>query len=283
MPPALPPAWPLAFREDLDDLHRALHLHRNEVIPIVGSGLSRGLTSWTDFLRGLISRLSSPMDQTDLTAIADDKQWFDVASRVEDLLGASQVQGRIRSAFDLSRLSASERASKRPPTYDTLVTLPCDGFVTTNWDPFLEDALTLRLGHSPRLITPGRPASLSAIPGGAAWVFKAHGDAQHDEPCLLTNRHFAALRTDHAWMGAMSRVLGGQPLFLGYSVDDPHVRAMLEDFTVIRAGGPPRGWWLGKLHSDAQRKKLQNDVGLHVLNYEDHARLPDILTILATP
>ncbi len=269
----LPSAWPASLIQDLDVLRHRLHARRSAIVPVIGSGLSHDLKSWPAFIGDLIARVSDPGLQQELRDLAAKDQWYAVSSGLVQELGEPEVQTRIRDIYDTRQ--------PRPATYDALVALPCDGFVTTNWDGRIAAALTARDGVQPLRVVPTLTATLGSIPRVEPWVFEAHGRADLAEPCFLTNQHLARLRTDPAWRGAMERVFGGTCLFLGYSLEDHHVRAMLEDARAIHGPGAPlRHWWLGVTRGKVHRRAL-TDLDMRVVDYEDHGRLPTILSWLA--
>ena len=194
------------------------------------------------------------------------------------------------------RLSAyiGERFGPRPYTlaHAALAALPVQEFVTTNYDPLLEDAAE------------GAGRSLCVLPFSAAvpgepWLLKLHGDAARPGSVVLTREQY--LRTgDHraALSGVLhTLLLTRHVLFVGSSMlDDDLIRIAHEVRSALHQLGPASQRRLGTvlaLAEDPARARLwERDVdtvgvGEHGESPAEAARrlevLLDLVGCLACP
>ena len=144
-----PPSLPEALVRQLTPLREQLHGARpNAVVPFVGSGLSRGLKSWRELLEDLVELLPE-VDQRDARMSLEQGRYLDLA----DFLATSREVGpsRIQQAIT----DAYRRPTVTPPsTYDAVAGLPTRHFLTTNYDPWLKDAVGRRLGGAVNVLLP---------------------------------------------------------------------------------------------------------------------------------
>lgn len=283
-PPATDPS-PVALsdelRQRLAPLREQLHGPRpNAVVPFVGSGLSRGLKSWTELLEELVSFLPLA-EQADVRASLTQGKYLDVAGELErsPSAGPARIQAAIVRAF-------KEPQEPEPPIYKDVARLPTRHFLTTNYDPWLKDAVCRQLGKVPNLLLPSDGASLGQLDGERAWVFHLHGDADKPETCVLTARAYRRLLSGApAWRRAVESLLSNRCLlFLGTSLSEPHLDVLLGEFeeTYQPTGGLRRHWWLGRSTNLVERHRLES-LGIEVVDYGDHSLLAPILAWLAQP
>src|SRR3954470_10831016 len=85
--------------EQLEPLRKQLHAGSNAVLPVVGSGLSRGLLSWTDLLKKLIAHVDAPDVVADLLRELEREKYLDVAQELERVLHGARVSAAIKEAY----------------------------------------------------------------------------------------------------------------------------------------------------------------------------------------
>ncbi len=276
-----PLSLPEALRRQLAPLREKLHRGgRNAVVPFVGSGLSRGLLSWNDLLVELLS-FAPAAEQAELRAEIDRANYLEVA---DALAGMSEVgPARIREVIT----RAYRRPDReRPAVYDAVAALPTDHFITTNYDPWLKDAVSAQLKRAANVVLPGDGPSLGHLSEPVPWVFHLHGDAAKPETCVLTARDYRRLLSGSpAWRAAVKTLLSSRHLlFLGSSLSEPHLGVLLDEFEqdFQPEGGLRRHWWLGKVERQIEVKRLQR-LGIEVVDYPSHELLPELLHWLASP
>ena len=276
-----PPDLSDELRQRLAPLRELLHgSNPNAVVPFVGSGLSRGLKSWTALFDELVNFLP-PVDQPGVRASLIRGKYLDVAGLLEGSpsAGPARIQAAIVRDFQ-------EPKAPEPPIYAEVARLPTRHFLTTNYDPWLKNAVCRRLGKVPNLLLPSDGASLGHLDGERAWVFHLHGDADKPDTCVLTARAYRRLLSGApAWRRAVQSLLSNRHLlFLGTSLSEPHLDVLLGEFeeTFQAKGGLRRHWWLGRSTNVVERHRLEA-LGIEVVDYDDHSLLSPILAWLAQP
>jgi hypothetical protein len=178
----------------------------------VGAGISMqaGLPGWTKLLVDLASFPEGP-----------DRDEFETLARTDALAAADVVARRLGGGTTLSTLVeqklAGDPASRMPGLgHMLLASLPAEGFVTTNFDSLLENAL--RSTRIPIRIVPSEQPEL-----GVRWVIKLHGTV--GEPSLVLTRG-TFLRFDTKSRSLLSlleaTILLRHLVVVGFSFTDPN-------------------------------------------------------------
>ncbi|MCC6556637.1 MAG: SIR2 family protein [Polyangiaceae bacterium] len=276
--PPLPPH--LATR--LHDLRALLHGGaRNAVVPLIGSGLSRGLLSWSKLLDDLIQELPRQEDRDALTRELSQGKYLEVAGELEAQLHRARVSAAVQRAYQ-------RPAAPPPPAYDLVAALPVTHFLTTNFDPWLKDAVARRLGQAPRVYTPHDPEAFSDIgPASPPLVLMLHGDADRPATCVLSDLGYRGLSHHAAYRRALAGLIGQRSLlFVGHSLTDPDLRLLLDECQeVFGGGGAPRHWFLGVDISPRDERRLL-ERGVMPVEYGkagDFSMLAPVLQHLAAP
>jgi hypothetical protein len=267
--------------QKLETLRKTLWANRHAVLPVVGSGLSQGLPSWAGLLSGLVSELPRPERDEAFEWLGKDN-YLEVASVLENhpAVGRARVMARVKELYQ--RPSAAE-----PPIYEKLVRLPVDHFITTNYDPWLKNAFSRRLGAAPRVYAPNDEGAFSdTLPGSPPLVLMVHGDADRPATCVLSSEGYAALlHGNPAWQQGMRQLIGQRRLlFVGYSASDPDVVDLLAEWQAVFAphGDAPRHFLFDAQVASLKKSKLRR-LGVEVIETGDHALLPEVLEYLASP
>ena len=264
-------------------LHGPAH---NAVFPVIGSGLSHGLDSWHTLLASLV-RLAPTTDRPELEDALRRGAYLEVAGflEAEAVIGREGIAAVIRARYQRPRCP-------RPPIFDGLTRLPAQHFATTNYDPWLKDAVGQHLGLTPRVYTPSDPGAFADIgPGSPPLVLMLHGDADRPESCVLSAKGYRRLiHGDVAYRHGLAALLAQRHwLFVGQSLRDPDFTSLLEAFAEVfgtaGSAGAPRHFLLGVGITNIERRRLL-DFGVQPIEYGpkgDHTRLPDVIQHLAEP
>lgn len=178
----------------------------------VGAGVSigAGLPGWAELLRD-VSGLTSDQERAEFNglAAADPLAAADVIAR---RLGEDRLAQLVKE-----RLAPDAAAAAPGLGHMLIAALPAEGYVTTNFDCLLENALTIA-GNVPPTVLPGtEPRS------GARWILKLHGTIG-DEKLVLSRTNF--LRFDAASRSLLSLVeasiLLRHLVVVGFSFTDPN-------------------------------------------------------------
>lgn len=141
--------------------------------------------------------------------------------------------------------------------------------VTTNYDKILER----HFQNGYRLKQFNEADIAATIRRGRSVLLKLHGTMDSASSTILTRTDFARLRRDgaHALETLSALLLTRTVLFLGYSLDDPDLRLLLEN--LFGAQGQQPGHYLLTSDSveDADREVLKSVYGVELLTYHgDH-------------
>jgi tetratricopeptide (TPR) repeat protein len=270
----------------LDEIRDLLHgSNRNTILPVIGAGLSSPhLPGWSRLLEELIGE-SSREYRGSLTSALQAGNFLDVAALLE-------VDARVRAAgiaAAIKRHYAQPRMA-RPEVYDLVAGLPVTHFATTNFDPWLKDAVSHRLGTAPRTYTPWDSGGWNDLgQSSPPLVLMLHGDADRPATCVLSATAFRRLTHGNpAFRAGFSALIAGRSLlFLGHSLRDPDLMLMLDAWSEAMAGwGPgaeaPRHFLLTTEVDPVERTRLLN-LGVQPVEFGppgDYSALPGILRFL---
>ncbi|MCP3915973.1 MAG: SUMF1/EgtB/PvdO family nonheme iron enzyme [bacterium] len=272
----------------LAQLRSWLHEGRNQVLPWVGAGLSiapppvpeKSLPNWMGLLQILLEEVSDPARAEIKCDLLDRDKLLEAADEIARELGSARVATRIEAIFRAP-------LCKPPPVYDLLVDLPVDQFVTTNFDPWLADALARKTRAAPHVSTP-RDGYAGLRSNDPAFVFHVHGTAKRPDTCVLTAEQFANLRHGTAgYEGVLGHFIAQRNLlFLGTSLGDPELIYALERWRYQEErSGAARHVLLGFGLTARQQRKLSG-FGIDAIEIGDSGefhQLERVLRYLATP
>ncbi len=267
--------------EKLQPLRRLLWDHENAVLPVVGSGLSQGLPSWRALLSSLIDELPEA-ERGELREQLDKEKFLEAASYLEEhpAVGRRRVIAKVQDCYQRPKL-------ERPEIYDQLVKLPVAHYVTTNYDPWLKNALSQRLSEVPRIYGPLDDGAFSDIaPSSPPLVLMIHGDADRPNTCVLSEVGYRDLsHGSPAWREGMRQLIGHRHLFfVGYSLSDPDILDLLLEWQAVFApqGEAPRHFLIDAGITKS-RINLLRQRGIEPIDIGDFALLGDLFSYLAMP
>jgi len=220
-------AWDLP--QHLQELAAELgeRARRGQLALFIGAGVSAaaGLPTWEQLVGELAER--SGFDEQlceGLTRLPPQ----DSAALLARELGREELEAYVRERFGPAPYALA---------HALVAALPVQEFVTTNYDPLVEQAaadLCRELAVLPYDdVAPGRP-----------WLLKLHGDAGHPESVVLTREEYLHLGDSRAALAGVlhSLLLTRHVLFVGTSMlDDDLIRIAHQVRSALQVpGGEPR-------------------------------------------
>lgn len=216
---------------------------------IVGSGLSRrylNLPCWKDLLLYFAKKVSPDeyffnsllfKANHDLAVVGSlleqefNEKWFKEAGfRSKDLVVKEAVLGRNVSPFKAEVARYLTSASNNNPEYSaeiellkTLADRHLSGFITTNYDTFLEK-------QAPFFKTfVGQDDLLLSHPQEIAEIFKIHGTIKQPQTLVLTKEDYDYFSKKRAYLAAklLTIFIEYPVIFIGYSLGDSNVNDIL--------------------------------------------------------
>jgi hypothetical protein len=210
-----------------------------------------------EFLRQLIGQVESAAHRDELTRALAQEKYLEVAGDLVRLLQRARVSTAIERAYKRPKVP-------RPSVYDHLVELPITHFATTNYDPWLKDAVAARLRQAPRVYTPEDPGAFADLSAGSPpLVLLLHGEADRSATCVLSETDYSRLAHFPAYRKALAALVSMRSLlFIGQSFADPDLRLVLDEWQeIFGTGGATRHWFLGvDLTSLAETRLLERGV-----------------------
>lgn len=239
---------------------------------------------WRGFLEQLIEK-ARPEDQAELRDLLQQRRFLEMASLLEyDIgIGPGGLAQHIQREFARPNKPA-------PEVYKLVAALPTDHFATTNYDPWLKNAVAAQVSGAPRVYVPGDHGAFTDIaPSSPPLVLMLHGDADRPDTCVLSQRAYRRTQYLPAFRRGMEALAAQRTfLFVGHSLSDPDLVTVLEEWAEVFSpggAGVPRHVLLGAGLDRATTLRLR-ELGVDPIEYgkgNDHSALPSVLRFLATP
>lgn len=271
---ALTPDW----SETLVD--RIAH---QDFVLFIGAGLSSNSQNslgvkpprWRGLLEALRDKFVANSTQA-LTAVNKAIRAGDLLSAAELIEHHCETKGRLDDfRTEIVRLTdggEGEQASllfQKNDLHDLISDLFPRIIVTTNYDTILERHFTT--GY--KALTYEKKDIASYIRQGKYVLIKLHGSASDSAHMILTRMDFTRLRKEgrNTLETLEALLLTRTALFIGYSLDDPDLRLLLENQFGAK-GAPPGHYLLASDKTSAVHKSLLREAyGVNVVEYSgDH-------------
>lgn len=265
-------------------------INRGGVWAFVGSGVSigSGLPSW----RTLVERVAERLDEQTRLQVAQDRRFQSAFGREEYPRCFSLIEQRADRAF-LEKTISAEVAKIRSPgeMVRELVDWPFAGYITTNYDGLLEEALRRAgaMGWSSVGNTPNDVRKISGDVSRVVWhIHGAIALSQDRSRLVLTEKDYDDLYLEDSPAIVQLQALLAQRrvVLVGFGLRDPEVLRVLK--RVGRLSNPARplyafiGGLIGTEHA-GERKELLERYNIDVVPYkvvnDSHRPLEELLRV----
>ena len=256
-------------------------ISQHDYVLVVGAGISSNSMNelgnspprWRELIEGLSDKfLSGNKARADevkrairshdlLTAAEVIQHYCEMTSRLDDFRNeiAAQVDGG----------TTAKAAFQKNEIHDLISGLDPRIIITTNYDKILDrhfkDGFRILLYDSTEIA--------SIVRQGHPVIVKLHGSVDHSSSTVLTRLDFTRLRREgrHALDTLEALLLTRTALFIGYSLDDPDLRLILENQFGAKGARPAHYLLTQREKSDIRRALFREAYGVNLLEYSgDH-------------
>jgi hypothetical protein len=260
------------------------YLNSGRAWVLVGSGPSveLGYPSWAELAQRALS----------LSASEGDRAISDAARRAFEADDYPAVFEHVKAFVGTDRLLEVLREASKPPVrdgrlYQQLLRWPAAVYLTTNFDDEVHQRLA-RLGLAYELYgnSSEHMSLLTSDMSGA--VVRLHGDLSSSAGLVLTSSQYRALASDQSyayWRTRMTSIFQMQKVVVvGYSLRDPHIRAVLEAAKTGATATNPV-CWIAPDVTRAEATEYLERYRIRVVPYpstDDHSGLRRVVDTIST-
>ncbi|HYV46661.1 MAG TPA: SIR2 family protein [Myxococcaceae bacterium] len=259
------------------------HLNEKRCVIFVGAGLSAQakLPSWGKLLDDLVTQVGADESDEESTAelkkLLEAGRYLDVADECKERLGSGYAEF-------LSKV-LQVGSGPVPEAHRLVMQLPFAAWITTNYDKLLEQAHFQVRGSVPKTLTHLDADTFGTLLfDGAPFILKAHGDVDKPESLIFTTRDYREMiHSNPAFQAVFSAILLTRAvLFVGYSLNDPDFRLLLDrQLTMFKKFVPERYAVMAGV-GDVEREVLRRTAQIKVIPYPagQHEQLVEFLRAL---
>ncbi|MGH7461404.1 MAG: SIR2 family protein, partial [Longimicrobiales bacterium] len=258
------------------------YLRDKRCVLFCGSGLSAWakLPTWQKLLQGIVADLAEELpddpNREELNRLLQAGKLLEVADHCKEVLG------RRYNDILSERLRGAE--GDIPEPHRIIAQLPFAAVITTNYDKLLERSYA-GVGSLPKTPTHRDVDALGPLLfDGSFFILKAHGDIDRPESMVLTTRDYQEIiHSNPAFNSIFSAILLTKAiLFVGYSLNDPDFRLLLDRQLTTFRGNIPERYALITGVGKVERDVLWRTARIRILSYDEgqHGQVLDFLRAL---
>lgn len=259
------------------------HLNEKRCVIFVGAGLSAQakLPSWGQLLSNLVKEVGAdePDEEstTELKKLLEAGRYLDVADECKERLGSGYAEFLSKSL--------QVGSGPVPEAHRLVMQLPFAAWITTNYDKLLEQAYFQVRGSVPKTLTHLDADTFGTLLfDGAPFILKAHGDIDKPDSLIFTTRDYREIiHSNPAFQAVFSAILLTRAvLFVGYSLNDPDFRLLLDrQLTMFKKFVPERYAIMAGV-GEVEREVLRRTAQIKVIPYPagQHEQLVEFLRLL---
>ena len=253
------------------------YIRTGRCVLFCGSGLSAWgrLPTWSRLLEEVVGQLGE--DSPDDSNMDELRRLLAAGKLLEVADHCKEVLGRRYNDILSERLRGGD--GEIPEPHKVIVQMPFAALVTTNYDKLLERSYA-NVGSLPKTPTHRDVDALGPLLfDGSFFILKAHGDIDRPESMVMTTRDYQEIiHSNPAFNSIFSALLLTKAvLFVGYSLNDPDFRLLLDRQLTIFRGNVPERYALMSGVGRVERDVLWRTARIKVLPYDDHEQVLDFL------
>lgn len=200
------------FKELIDSIRK------ESVTLFLGSGFSKkaGAPMASAITDALYEALPSEVQED-----CKEQKLLDVVSqKFEEVFGRPELISKLESVMSFRPTDTSDHTClTRFPHFHHII--------TTNYDTLVEDA------YGDKCYVVRTTDDVAALPKDKTIVYKIHGDFKAKDHILLTKQDYTNFFTDNSepllWKYIQSHILTNDILFIGYSLEDSNIYALIQE------------------------------------------------------
>lgn len=259
------------------------YLRTGRCVLFAGSGLSAWarLPTWKALLTDIVQEIRSydgdTPEQTEVERLFLAGKLLEIADYCKEKLGEQRY-----SEILTSRLSGNQ--GEIPEAHKLVAQIPFAAVVTTNYDKLLERAYASVTNGFPKAPTHLDLDTLGPLLfNGSFFILKAHGDIDRPSSLVLTTRDYREIiHSNPAFNAIFSAILLTKAiLFIGYSLNDPDFRLLLERQLTLFKGHIPERYALISGVGTIEKEVLWRSARIRVLPYPE-GKHEEVLVFLRT-
>ncbi len=244
-------------------------VRQGKCVLFVGAGLSMqaGLPSWKGLMKSLVEAQTNLYDEQrrELEKLLSQEKYLELA----EFCKSRNLSEYVRVLEDKIKGANAQPTETHRKIFQT----PFAAIVTTNYDKLLERAYGLE--------NPGKLANVrnhseadalgKLLFNGGTFILKSHGDIDRPSTIVLTSKDYQKLiHENRAFASVFAAILLTRVvLFVGYSLNDPDFRLLLErplrDFEGLVPSRYALMTGMGRIESDV----LMQTSGIQVIPYDN--------------
>ena len=237
------PFWMLSpeLSKQAEQLQQQAADGRLSVLFGAGISFSSGLPSWSGLLKELATRAGfDDAEKAELDGFAKSYGYLDLATLIQRRMGdEAKFKQTVADCTEHGRFTPCHAllGSMRLPA------------VTTNYDPFYEDAVgsAAKCDEDRVQTLPWDAAGLDTMPMDVRRLLKLHGCVKYPSSIVLTHKDYMRYEdTRRALRGRVhSDLIGRNVLVLGFSMTDNNVQLIIDQVREALGDAPQDGFMMG--------------------------------------
>lgn len=259
---------------------------RGNCVAFVGSGpsLAAGFPSWPRLLKLIVKWCKAQgitlPNQSDIEHLIDTEKYLIAAQALRTKMGDDQYFRFLRETFDKPTVPL-------PEFHQLLAQIPFGAAGTTNYETLVERAVSeSKPGEAISVFSQTDYAQLgTALNSNDYFVLKAHGTIERPETIVLTDKDYATLIHNSSGYRTFLKALflDRTVLFLGFGLNDPELRLLLEELREIFDGHTPLHYALLDVNgtTGTEQANFELHYGVRIIPYtpaaSDH---PEVIEFL---